>query len=372
VSVYKRADQETYSYDFQIRGHRFHGNTEARNRKDAEAIELKLKAKAKADVEAERRTGNGPLLLRHAAGRYWNEVGQHHAGSATTFRDLERLIERLGPDTRLDQITDADVSALVAWRRAQTIKGKKGRATVAPATVNRSTLEPLKKLFTRAKRTWRCSFPMEPNWTSHRLKEPQERVRELHDGEEAAIGEAMRGDYAPWVQFALLTGLRRAETLIRWPDVNWSAKIIMRPGKGDRTVSTPITPAVAALLEPLKGDHPKYVFTYTCQRTRDGHVKGQRYPITYEGGKTEWARLTKRAGVKGLRFHDLRHTTATRLLRETGNLKLVQQALNHRDIKTTTRYAHVLNDEVAEALQRIATAGQKSHGISHDSSNKTS
>jgi integrase len=144
----------------------------------------------------------------------------------------------------------------------------------------------------------------------------------------------------------------------------------MRPGKGGRTVSTPITDAVAALLEPLKGHHPEAVFTYTCQRTRDGHMKGQRYPITYEGGKTEWARLMKRSCVKGLRFHDLRHTTATRLLRATGNLKLVQQALNHRDIKTTTRYAHVLNDEVAEALQRVATAGQKSHGFSHASSNE--
>ena len=168
------------------------------------------------------------------------------------------------------------------------------------------------------------------------------------------MGVAMRGDYAPWVQFALLTGLRRAETLIRWSDVNWSAKIITRPGKGGRTVSTPITDAVAALLEPLKDHHPEYVFTYACQRTRDGHVKGHRYPISYEGGKTEWARLMKRAGVANFRFHDLRHTTATRLLRETGNLKLVQQALNHRDLKTTSKYAHVRNDEVAEALQRVA------------------
>ena len=42
------------------------------------------------------------------------------------------------------------------------------------------------------------------------------------------------------------------------------------------------------------------------------------------------------------------------LLRETGNLKLVQRALNHADLKTTTRYAHVLDDEVAEAMERVA------------------
>ena len=145
----------------------------------------------------------------------------------------------------------------------------------------------------------------------------------------------------------------------------------MRPGKGGRTVSTPITPAVAALLEPLKGHHPEAVFTFTAQRTLKGRglVKGQRCPITYEGGKTEWTRLMKRAGVTGLRFHDLRHTTATRLLRETGNLKLVQQALNHRDIKTTTRYAHVQNDEVAEALQRVAESRKKTGLVTTKRSN---
>jgi integrase len=60
-----------------------------------------------------------------------------------------------------------------------------------------------------------------------------------------------------------------------------------------------------------------------------------------------------------LRFHDLRHTTATRLLRGTGNLKLVQRALNHRDIATTSRYAHVLDTEVAEALQKVAESRKK-------------
>ena len=43
----------------------------------------------------------------------------------------------------------------------------------------------------------------------------------------------------------------------------------------------------------------------------------------------------------------------TKLLRDTGNLKLVQRALNHSDIKTTTRYAHVLNEEVADALEQV-------------------
>ena len=58
--------------------------------------------------------------------------------------------------------------------------------------------------------------------------------------------------------------------------------------------------------------------------------------------------------MTGLRFHDLRHDFATKLLRETGNLKLVQKALNHRNVATTTRYAHVLDSDLAEALERVA------------------
>ncbi len=63
--------------------------------------------------------------------------------------------------------------------------------------------------------------------------------------------------------------------------------------------------------------------------------------------------MRDRAGVTGFRFHDFRHDLGTKLLRKTGNLKLVQKALNHADIKTTTRYAHVLDDEVATALADV-------------------
>ena len=82
-------------------------------------------------------------------------------------------------------------------------------------------------------------------------------------------------------------------------------------------------------------------------------MKGERYPLTVSGVKTAWRRLRRRAGVQDFRFHDFRHDVGTKLLRETGNLKLVQRALNHADLKTTTRYAHVLDGEVAVALNRL-------------------
>ena len=96
------------------------------------------------------------------------------------------------------------------------------------------------------------------------------------------------------------------------------------------------------------------------QRTRDGRVKGKRYPITVSGLKTSWRRTREAAGVKDFRFHDYRHDFGTKLLRQTGNLKLVQRALNHADIKTTMRYAHVLDQEVGDAVEQLAVSRKKS------------
>jgi integrase len=64
--------------------------------------------------------------------------------------------------------------------------------------------------------------------------------------------------------------------------------------------------------------------------------------------------------VADFRFHDFRHDFGTKLLRESGNLKLVQKALNHRDIKSTLRYAHVLDEDVAAAVERLAESRKKS------------
>jgi integrase len=72
------------------------------------------------------------------------------------------------------------------------------------------------------------------------------------------------------------------------------------------------------------------------------------------------AALRAKAGVADFRFHDYRHDFGTKLLRDSGNLKLVQKAMNHADIKSTLRYAHVLDEDVAAAVERVAKSRKKS------------
>lgn len=372
MSVYRPKGSPFYQFDFQWRGHRFHGSTKRTNRREAERVEQAERERAK-QAAAQAKAASTSLMLDHVVGRYWAEVGQHHAGKDNTWRDLSRLVDYFGPTKLLTEITDDDVARLVAWRRGhRVIRSKKRKVDECPlisnATVNRSTVEPLKKLFTRAKRAWRAKFEHEPCWKEHMLKEPQERVRELVGDEGDRLEAATRSDYAPFFAFARAAGLRLRECLLRWPEVNWDAGQIQKLGKGRKLVTVPITPTIRAILWPLRGHNPDHVFTYIAKRTRGTRVKGRRYPLTYSGVKIVWRRLRKRAGVTGLRFHDLRHDLATKLLRETGNLKLVQRALNHADLKTTTRYAHVLDGEVADALEQVTKSRKKSRTASRKAS----
>jgi integrase len=307
--------------------------------------------------------------LDYVAGRYWEEIGKHHVGADTTWRDIARLVKYFGATKLLTEILDDDVAKLVAWRRGHRVtrrgKGRKNAATapfVANATVNRSTTEVLKKLFTRAKASWGIQFEKEPNWKQHWLKEPQERVRELHGGEADQLDDATRDDYRPIMEFTGVSGLRMNECLLRWSEVNWDARKIEKQGKGDKRVAVPITDAIREILWPLRGHHSEMVFTYIAKRTRKPQklVKGERYPITYSGLKSAWKRIRATAKVTDFRFHDYRHDFATKLLRETGNMKLVQRALNHADIKTTAKYAHVLDDEVAAGMDAVQKSRKKS------------
>ena len=367
MSVYKPKGSPFYQYDFQMRGRRFHGSTKCKSRREAEAVERGERERAKELLKV---AGGGAeaLTIDVAAGRFWTEVGKYHADSAGTWRDLERLIGYFGKDKRLVYIGDDDVAKLVAWRRGHRVKDHRKKPTkksrelpfIAPATVNRSTTQVLQKLFTRAKCAWKMAFPNEPSWKQHRLKEPEEIVRELKANEGESLDAAMRADYEPVYAYARASGARQRECLLRWNEVDWGAGLITKKGKKGRTTTIPLTPTIRRILWPLRGHHPVFVFTYVAARNRNGRVKGRRYPITQSGLKTNWRRLRARAKVVGFRFHDFRHDVATKLLRQTGNLKLVQKALNHADIKTTTRYAHVLQDEVAEALEGLQESRNKS------------
>ena len=64
-------------------------------------------------------------------------------------------------------------------------------------------------------------------------------------------------------------------------------------------------------------------------------------------------RKAKEAGLSGVSPHTLRHYTATEMLRRGANTSIVQQIMGHEDIKTTQKYTHIVNEDVARAYAEI-------------------
>lgn len=295
------------------------------------------------------------------------------ASESDTYRALKKLIACIGSKTLMADISDTHVAAFIASRRKEDRYGRKNRkdetamGSVSNASINRDVAV-LKRLFMRSRRTWKITLPNEPDWRGHMLPEQAERVRELHEDEADKLYSGIRADYLPWLEFAHMSGLRLNETLLRWTSVNWKTGQIRTRGKGNRWVVTQITPSIRAVLEPLVGHHPEWVFTYVAKRTNkaDGKVKGQRYPLTYSGIQSHWARFRDKNDIADLRIHDIRHDAASKIVRATGNLKIGQKLLNHSSIAVTAKYAHVLDSEVAAAMEQVALSRKKSRNGNSD------
>lgn len=364
MSVYKTPKSPYWQYDFQRKGRRFHGSTGCTRKIDAERHEAELKRRAVLGQE----TKPG-ITVDEACGTWWAAVGAEEKNHATTRYQLNNLIVGLGANVLLADISHPALDLYVAKRRAK----------VANASVNRET--------EIARRVWRYARDHEfdvpdIDWGKLMLKEAQERVRELTAGEEKALFEQLPPDLAALVEFALLSGQRRSAVVtMLWKDVDLQgmrATVRTKGGgkrKGPKLHTFPLTPRMAAII----ANRPKVcaqVFTYECERPspprqdRPRRLKGERYPFSAQGWMRKWRKALTDADIEDFRFHDIRHTAGTRVLRATGNLKVVQKLLGHVDVKTTARYAHAMEDDVRDAL--LAAESRNSPGRAVDAAAENS
>jgi len=371
MSVFKRPGKATYEYDFWHRNHRFCGDTREASKRAALAVEAEKKLEAKTTVaaaEAAQAALETPRTWEAAATRYWLEVGQHHKNHKTTFACLAWLTEAIGGKTPLEAIDTNRVAMLVAKRRAQVRRvgrPENRTKTVGPATVNRTMIEPLRKVLLRAREVWESPVAR-IKWSALMLEEPEERVREASRGEEAKIMAELSRGYEIAVRFAFLNGCRRMEIVgLLKTDVDFFTRQFTVMGKGGKSRTIPMNDATYELLWSIKDTPTKHVFTYEAARSdaRKQIVKGQRYPITDAGLRTAMRRKTADAGVENFRFHDTRHTAATRVLRKS-NMKVVKSLLGHSSIETTDKYAHAMKEDVRAALN--AASPVKSPVAHHD------
>ena len=369
MSVYKRPGAQTYSYDFQVGGHRFSGDTGKTTEREARREQERLKRQARVRVDAAKGRSGAQITVGAAFTRYMEEVGEYHVNAMTTLASLEWLQAHLGARRLLSTIDDNLVAYLVAKRRQEYRKvgnEKTPKKLVSAATVNRTCTEPLRKVLRRAADKW-GAVVNKIDWAGHMLEEPQERVREASRDEEAAYMDQLDRGYEGAIAFATLTGCRRCEIVPRsldateerykgliWPRVDFFGRRITVVGKRGKVRTIPMSAAMFDLLWSLKDDHPYWVFTYASARNDPKRklIRGVRYPITDAGLRTMMRRAVKWAGVENFRFHDLRHTAATRVLRKS-NLRVVQNLLGHSDPSTTAKYAHALDQDIVDAMDAV-------------------
>ncbi|GEO16559.1 tyrosine-type recombinase/integrase [Microvirga aerophila] len=156
-----------------------------------------------------------------------------------------------------------------------------------------------------------------------------------------------------------MSSLRRSNLVgLTWSEVDLANRQITVIQKGDRIQTIEIDNEMMEILLRQLDIHPVFVFTYVAKQTYYNKraermiIHGQRYPMTVAGFTSWYKRIGKKLDLD-IRVHDLRRTGATRMLRETGNLKAVQKHLGHADIKLTAKhYAHVSTGDMIPLQER--------------------
>jgi integrase len=155
----------------------------------------------------------------------------------------------------------------------------------------------------------------------------------------------------PLVLVALATGLRKGELFgLRWPDVDLVRAQLTVRGDGAKSGQTRHVPLNGEALDVLTRwraatDANGYVFP-----GRDGN-DDQMNDV-----KTAWTPILKAAKIADFRFHDLRHTFASKLVMAGVDLNTVRELLGHSDIKMTLRYAHLAPEHKAAAVAKLVSA----------------
>lgn len=290
------------------------------------------------------------MTLRAACERYWREHARHLASGSTVAHHLACLEGYLGPTTLLSEITPAVVRSFIERRRDE----------VEPATINRH-LSTLRRMLRTADEEWDVVVG-KVQISRLLLPEPVGREVYLSDDEIDRLMAELVPHLQAVVRMALYTGLRRGNILgLDWSDVDLDhARLCLRvkhKHREGKIHSVPLIKEAVTLLRclaPNPKDRVGPVFTYgnpvlacpcpACTHRSD--LKGKRIGDFKRG----FTRARERAGLPHVRFHDLRHTVASRLLNAGYPLKVVKEILGHSDIRTTERYAHLEASTLERAM----------------------
>lgn len=154
----------------------------------------------------------------------------------------------------------------------------------------------------------------------------------------------------PVVLLALHTGLRRGELLgLTWRDVNVAGATLAVRAEDAKSGRARVVPLNRTATDVLRAWRP-------------ADVPGSALVFPGPAGdrmtslKTAFAVVLGRAAIVGCRFHDLRHSFASKLVQAGIDLNVVRELLGHANLTMTLRYAHLRADDRAAAVAKLVSA----------------
>jgi integrase len=286
------------------------------------------------------------------ADRYLAEFAGPHKRPRSFEEDKRNLTLHIRPELgpmKIGDVTRQDILKLHHRMRAM------------PVAANR-TVALLSKMFALAEE-W--ELRPEGSNPARRIKKFEEKAhkRFLTTDELRRLGEALanvRDDEHPSgisiIKLLLLTGCRRNEILtLEWSFVDFERCCLRLPdsktGAKEVRLGAPALDLLASLRR-VAGN--RFVFPLArgaavspdrVRRVGAGH---------FTGIERIWQRVRARAGLEGVRLHDLRHTFASWSVMGGATLHMTGALLGHRQAGTTARYAHLDDDPIRAAADRVA------------------
>lgn len=211
-----------------------------------------------------------------------------------------------------------------------------------------------------------CDLVDPPSWKPKTMRTlTPEESRDLLD-------IASSNQFYPVIYTAISSGLRQAELLgLRWRDIDLDFRSISvcqvlykhrgicefkepKTKHSKRRVS--MTPKLVDYLREYKGDRESLSLHLGQLLKPDdlvfSNADGQ--PIDPSVLSHNFARIAKRAGLKNMRFHDLRHTFASLTLLKGAKPKVISEALGHSSVAfTMDTYSHIIEGMQSEAMELL-------------------
>lgn len=324
---------------FTYQGKQVRKSTETEDKKLAQRIYDKIRGEVAEGKWFERLPG-ADKTFREMMEKYMAEHSEPKKASAERDRSSSTHLLPFFGGFLLGDITQRLINEYKTSRRVE---------EASPCTINRE-LALMKHAFNIALREWEW-VNQNPVLKVAMEKEPPSRDRWLKYEEE----EKLLAASSQWLQeiviFALETGCRREEMLsLDWGSVDLLKKVAVIFGKktGDRR-TIPLTQKAFDILEArarmrgrVRSLNQDLVFT---------HPEGQKVNINTL--RKAFKAALKKAKIEGFRFHDLRHSFASRLAQSGVDPYAIQRLLGHKNFTTTQRYAHHCSESLRVGIKAL-------------------